>query len=413
MAFTPPTEFFHVHLPCGVEFAADQLPARRVVAITFRLLAGVAEEPRELSGIGMVVERTLSKGTQVRDGQALADAFDLLGAQWGTASGRQSMILRVLCLPEFALDTIDLVAEMLSQATLPDEACRVAVQLASEQRKHLEDDPHELLRLHVQRNALGPVYGRHVGGEPETLARITPEAARRHWADLYQTGRLQVAVAGPIEARLLAERIQARFSLMRQGPREGRGPAVFEIPARRAHCEKQLQQQYISISLPGLPKDHPEFAVEQVLIGVLSGGMSGRLFTEVREKLGLVYWVAAWHEQPRGKGLIHLGASTTPERCHQTYETLLRELRRISEDLAEEETRRARDALIAQALTEDDLTRARAGSLSDDLFHFSRPIGLEPKLEAVRAVTVEQVRAYAKRLPLDGACVVTLGPRQL
>lgn len=405
--------FFHAQLPSGIELAVDPLPERNVAAIIFRVLAGVSDEPADLNGVGMIVERTLSKGTQVRDGRALADAFDLLGAQWGSASGRQSMMVRTLCLPEFALDVVDLVAEMLCQPVFPDEACRVAVQLALEQRRHLDDDPNDLLRMHVTQATLGPVYGRHTGGQLDTLPRITPDSVRAHWRALYHAGRLQVAAAGPLDPERLAAHVERRFADLRRAPAEGRAAADFELPAQRTHVAKELQQQYISLSLPGLPKDDPEFAVEQVLIGVLSGGMSGRLFTEVREKLGLVYWVAAWHEQPRGKGLIHLGASTTPERCHQTFEALLRELRRLTEDLREDETRRARDALVAQALTEDDLTRARAGGLSDDLFHFSRPIGLEPKLDAVRAVTVEQVRDYAARLPLDGVCTVTLGPRPL
>ena len=189
--------------------------------------------------------------------------------------------------------------------------------------------------------------------------------------------------------------------------------AEFEFIPAREHRHKELEQQYIGITLPGVPRDHPDFPAEQVLLSVLSGGMSGRLFTEVREKQGLVYWVGAWHEQPRGKGVLHVGASTTPERCDRTLETLLRELRRVGEDLTEAETVRARDNLIAQYETEDDLTRARAGDLSDDLFHFSRPIGREKKLAALRAVTLEQVAAYAQRLPLDKLCVATLGPRAL
>ncbi|HMQ17294.1 MAG TPA: insulinase family protein, partial [Phycisphaerae bacterium] len=135
--------FFHAQLPSGIELAVDPLPERNVAAIIFRVLAGVSDEPADLNGVGMIVERTLSKGTQVRDGRALADAFDLLGAQWGSASGRQSMMVRTLCLPEFALDVVDLVAEMLCQPVFPDEACRVAVQLALEQRRHLDDDPND------------------------------------------------------------------------------------------------------------------------------------------------------------------------------------------------------------------------------------------------------------------------------
>jgi len=404
-------EFFHAFLDSGVEFAVDRLPERQTVAMSFRVLTGVADEPEERIGIASIVERTLSKGTQKYSGQELADAFDALGAQWTTYSGRNSTLVRVVCLPEFALDVVDLLAELIVHPTFPPEACQVAVALAQEELKLMEDDPYELLRLDLQRLTLGPLYGRHPGGQPDTLARITPQHVVEHWQRTYHAGRLQVAIAGPVDADAVARRVDERFAGLGVPQPAGREPAAYTFTPGRRHRQKDLKQQYIGITLPGVPKEHPDFAVEQVLIGILSGGMSGRLFTEVREKQGLVYWVAAWHEQPRGKGVIYLGASTTPERCDKTYDTLLRELQRLSEDLTEAETHRARDGLIAHAQTEDDLTRARAGGLSDDLFHFSRPIGLTPKIEAVSRVTVAHVQDYVRRMHRDRLCVATVGPR--
>jgi len=406
-------EFVHRDLDSGVEFATELLPQRDTVSMCFRVLTGVVDDPPELTGVGSLVERTLSKGTERYDGRALADAFDSVGAQWSSLSGRQSMIVRVVCLPEFVLDIVDLVAEMICHPTFPQDACQVAVELAQQDLRHMEDEPHELLRVMIQRLTLGPLLGRYPGGEPETLARITRDEIQSHWRQCYDAGRLQVAVAGPVDAGALAERIDARFAGLGRAQRAGREPADFTFQPGRLHRHKDLQQEYIGITLPGVPRDHEDFATEQVLIGVLSGGMSGRLFTEVREKQGLVYWVGAWHEEPRGKGIVHLGASTTPERCHRTYETLLRELERLAEDLSEQETRRARDALIAQHETESDLTRARAAGLSEDLFYFSRPVGLTPKLEAIRAVTVGAVEDFVRRLPRDRICVATLGPRAL
>jgi predicted Zn-dependent peptidase len=401
----------HAFLPAGVELAVDLLPQRHTVALSFRMLTGVADDPPELTGVGALVEDALSKGTRRFDGRGLADAFDALGAQWGSLSGRQSMMVRVLCLPEFALDVVGLVAEMIVHPTFPDDACRVALDLAQQELRHIEDDPFDLLRIMVQRLTLGPVLGRDPDGTPESLARMTPDDIRAHWRRVYCVGRLQVAAAGPVDPAALARRVDECFRGFGSSQAAGRSPAEFEFTPARQHRHKELEQQYIGITLPGLPRHHDDFAVEQVLIGVLSGGMSGRLFTEVREKQGLVYWVGAWHEQPRGKGVIHLGASTTPERSDRTYDTLLRELRRIGDDLTAAETIRARDGLIAHLETEDDLTRARAGGLSDDLFHFGRPIGREAKLAALRAVTPERVAAYARRLPLDRLCVATLGPR--
>jgi predicted Zn-dependent peptidase len=405
--------FVHRHLSSGVEFAVDPLPQRQTAALSFRMLSGVADDPAELTGISGIVERTLSKGTQKYDGQGLADAFDALGAQWSASCGRQSTMVRVVCLPEFVPQVTELVAEMIARPTFPDEACEVAVQLSLEDLVHLEDDPQALLQIAMQRAALGPVFGRNPGGEVETLPRITPALVREHWKRFYHAGRLQVAAAGPIDVEPLAERVDRAFGGLGSARTGGRTDCTHVFAASRVHRDKDLKQQYIGISLAGLPRGHADFAVEQLLLGVLSGGMSARLFTEVREKQGLVYWVGAWHEQPRGMGLIHLGASTTPERCEKTYKTLLRELERVGEDLSDEETERARNQIIAHAETEDDLTRARAGSLSDDLFHYGRPVGVEAKLDAIRAVSIGQVREYALRLDRSKLCVATIGPKAL
>jgi len=412
---TAAPSFVHRLLESGVEFAADVLPERNTVALVFRWLSGLADVPADLTGISAIVERTLSKGTErYADGRAVADAFDALGAHWMSGSGRQSSLIRVACLPEFVLPVVDLVAEVLCHPTFPAEACRVAVELAQQDLRHLEDDPQGLVRRMIQRLTLGPVLGRHVAGEEKTLPNITPERVRRHWEQTCHSGRLQVAVAGAVDADAVAQRIDVRFTGLGSAKHAGREPLNLEFAPARQHRAKDLQQAQIAITLPGLPRDHAYFAVEEILIdGILSGGMSSRLFTEVREKQGLVYWVGAWHEQLRGAGVIHLGASSTPERADQTYRTLLRELQRLAEDVTEEETNRARNAKIAHAETEEDLTGARATSLSEDLFFFSRPVGLGPRRAAYQAVTVEQVREYAGGLALERLNVATLGPRPL
>lgn len=409
----PEQTLTHANLASGVEFAADVAPDRHSVALTFRVLAGMADERPELTGLAGIVEDALDKGTKNFTGRALADAFDAIGAQWTSASGRQSTIVRVVCLPEYATRAVDLVAEMIARPTFPDEACNVAVKLSIEERRHMEDDPQDLLGLDIRKLTYGPNLGRYPGGELETLARITPEDVRAFWKAHYHAGRLQVAVAGAVDEIALGERIDEAFRGFGDSQTSGRAAAPLDFTAQRSHRPKDLKQQYIAISLPGAARGTPEFPVEQVLLGVLSGGMSGRLFTEVREKQGLVYWVGAWSEQTRGGGVITLGASTTPERGEQTYSTLMRELERLSEDLADEEMERARNSLVAHAETEDDLTRARASALSDDLFHHGKPIGLAEKIERVRRVTAGQVRDYARNLQRDRICVATVGPREM
>ncbi len=149
------------------------------------------------------------------------------------------------------------------------------------------------------------------------------------------------------------------------------------------------------------------------MLEILSGGMSARLFTEIREKQGLAYWVGAWHEHPRGAGMVHLGASTRPERADQTFRALLCQIDRLGEDLTEGELRRAIVGIVARTETTGDITRARCAHLARDLFHFGRPVPLEEHIAKVKAVTIEDVKRYLRSHPRDQLCVVTLGPREL
>lgn len=406
-------QFIHRYLDCGVELAVDPLPQRRTVSLYVRVLAGLADEVEEYNGVAALVEEVLPKGTKKYTGPQLADAFDRLGVKWGGSLGRQSTLLRAVCMPEFTLDVVDLFTEMLIRPTFPEEACRVAVELSEQELRNLDDEPDDLLRRLLQRITYGPIYGRWAGGTQESLARIKREQLLAYYKQFYRAGRMQVVAAGPVDADALAAHVEQRFCGFGLADHGGREPASMSFEPARAHQQKELEQEYIGLSLVGADRESPHFATEQVLIGVLAGGMSGRLFTEVREKQGLVYWVGAWHEQPRGRGIIHLGASTTPARCEQTYKTLLRELERVGEDLAEDEVRRARNSILAHAMTEDDLTRARGAGLSDDLFHFGRPVGLTAKLAAVERVTLADVRAYAAALPRERVCVATVGPKEL
>ncbi|MCA9243350.1 MAG: insulinase family protein, partial [Phycisphaerales bacterium] len=257
----------HANLAGGVEFAADVAPDRHTVALTFRMLAGMADENPDYTGLAGIVEDGLAKGTANYTGRALADAFDAIGAQWASASGRQSTIVRVVCLPEYAGAAVDLVAEMIARPTFPDDACNVAVKLSIEERRHMEDDPQDLLGMDIRKLTFGPNLGRYPGGELETLARITPDHVRQFWRENYHAGRLQVAVAGAVDEVELGQRVDRAFAGLGRGERAGRAKAPLEFTAQRSHRPKDLKQQYIAISLPGAARGTPEFPVEQVLLG--------------------------------------------------------------------------------------------------------------------------------------------------
>lgn len=403
----------HRQLSCGVEFAAEVLPGRPTTALEIRMLAGAAHDPPDKVGLARLVEQTLDKGTAKRDGRAVLDAFDAIGAQRSSATGRETTALSCLCLPEFLPQAIELHAEMLRTPTFPAEACEVAVELALQELDSLEDDPQSLCDKLMDRQAYGPQLGRHPLGEADALERLGRADIEAHWRSVFAAGRMTVCVAGPIDPDEVAGHIERCFEGFGPTDRVGRDPLPLAFSPVRTHHNKELEQEQIAVCFPGVPATHEDHPVERVLLGVLAGGMSGRLFTEVREKQGLVYWVGAWHEHPRGAAMIHLGASTTPERCDRTFTTLLREVDRLADDLTNAEVERAIVGIVARTQTSGDITRAHCAELVGDLFHYGRPIPMEEKLAKVEAVTVADVQRYLATHPRSALSVVTLGPRPL
>ena len=403
----------HGTLPGGIEYGVITLPQRHVVSFQIRVLAGTCCEPADRLGLARIVEETIDKATQRFTGRQLSEAFDAIGAGRGSGTGRETITFSCTVLREHFERAVELHAEILQNPTFPDNQVKIAVELARQELSALQDDPQVLADKLISPLAYGPILGRHSLGEVETLERITHTDLELYWQTHFHGGRLLVAVAGPDDPKHVADVFARYFDGFGSAARSGREPFPVSFTAITTHHPKELKQEQISICWPGVSVTDKAFPVQQAIIGILSGGMSGRLFTEVREKRGLVYWVGAWQETPRGASLMFLGASTTPERCDLTYNTLLQEVDRLSNDLTQDELDRAITGIVTSQETRGDTTRARCSELASDMFFFGRPIPDEEKVARLQAVSVDDIHQYLAAHPRNRLCVLTLGPRPL
>lgn len=407
------TDVIHHRLPCGIEFGALPFKERHVISMQVRILAGNGNEPESKLGLANLVSETIDKGTAQRTGRELSDAFDAIGASHRIGTGRETISMSCTVLPEHLEKAIELQAEMLRTPTFPKDTFEINKNLALQEITSLEDDAHSLTDKLIGKLAYGPILGRHPLGEKDTIAAITHDDLTSYWQSFGSCGRMLVTVAGPIDPQKIANLFQKHFEGFGEAQSQGHDPFPVEFSPVTKHYHKKLEQEQISICWPGVEVTHDEFPAQQVMLGLLSGGMSGRLFTEVREKLGLVYWVSAWQETPRGYGMIFLGASTKPERCDKTYAALLKEVDRLAQDITPDEMERAITGIVANYETRGDSTHAKCSELANDLFYFGRPIPAEEKIGKIKAVDAEAIRRYLTNHPRDKQCVVTLGPRAL
>ncbi|MGB0714865.1 MAG: M16 family metallopeptidase [Phycisphaerae bacterium] len=403
----------HGKLPCGIEYGIVPLATRHIVAMQFRVLTGVADEPAGKAGLARLVEQTIDMGTEKHSARELSDAFDAIGASSGSYAGRETTTFTCTTLPEHFEEAVNLHAEMLRTPTFPDENLKVNVDLSLQELSALEDDPQSLTDRLISTLAYGSILGRHPLGDRETLSSTTRDDLVHYWKNQFHAGRMIVSVAGAIEPARVKECLETAFAGFGSAESAGRNPHPVTFSPGINHENKDTEQQQIALCWPGLDATHELFPAQQLTLGILSGGMSGRLFTEVREKLALCYWVSAWQETPRGSGMIFMGASTTPERCHETYDALLREVDRLAHNLTAEELDRAVTGILAQRETRGESTRAKCSEIASDLFFYGRPIPVEEKTAKIRGVDLDQIAHYLATVPRDQLCVVTLGPRAM
>ena len=406
-------ETVHEHLSCGLEYGVIPLPDRHVVSFQIRLLAGTSSEPPRTLGLSRVVEETLDKGTEGYTARELADAFDAIGAGRQSGTGRETMTFTCTILPEHFERAIELHAELLRRPTFPEEAVSVNVQLAKQELIALDDDAQGIVDKLISRQAYGPVLGRHALGEPETLDRIARADLESFWRTHFHAGRLIVSVAGAIEPARVADALTKHFDGFGRSGREGRGVIPIEFTPRTTHHDKALEQEHIAICWPGVDATHDEFPVQQVTLGILSGGMSGRLFTEVREKRGLVYHVSAHYQSLRDYAGVFTYAGTTPAKAQETFEATLAEIRRLGEGISPDEMDRSRVQLKSALVMQGESTGARASALASDWYHLHRLRSLEEISAAIDAVRGEQVIDHLRQYPPKGLSVLVIGPQPL
>lgn len=407
------SDIVYSKLPCGLDYAVYPLPRRHIVSIQIRIMAGACSDPAEKLGVARLVEETLDKETEHFTGQQFSDAFDAIGASHRSGTGRETSTYTSTALPEHFERVIELHAELFRTPKFPQAAFDVNIDLAKQELIALEDDPQSVVDKYISKHAYGPVMGRIPLGDAESLGRITRNDLVDYWKSYYRNERMVVVVAGPVEPKRVADVLEKHFGGFKGATGNGQSQFPVTFTPGMHHFSKELEQEQIGICWPGVDATHKDFPAQVVMLTILAGGMSARLFTEVREKQGLVYWVGAWQENPRGAGMIFMGASTTPERCDQTYKTLLREVDRLAEDIEQDEHDRAINSILVQRQTRGESTRAKCGELSDDIFHFGRPMSEEEKIQKIRSVTMDDIRRYLATYRRDRRCVVTLGPRPL
>jgi predicted Zn-dependent peptidase len=401
-------------LACGAVVIVERMSSVRSAAASWMIPGGCGYDPDDMMGRATMWVELLLRGSASLTSREQADAFDQLGVSRATDLGAYNLRIAAGLLGQNMLKAMPLLMDMVRRPRMDDASVEPCRDLALQAIESLQDDPQERAS-HLARERHYPSPLNRSGlGTPEGLEALTGERLRADWAATALPGGAILAFAGDLAPAAVIESLERLTAGWKGVASE---PALSPPPARGyGHAEDPSNQVQIIVLHDAPPESHPDSMLEKVVVNVLSGGMAGRLFTEVREKRGLCYSVSAGYRGERDFGSLSAYVGTTPEKAQESLDVLFEQLRRLGTPegrITPDEFARAIIGMKSSVVFSGESSGARAASLASDHRRLGRPRSLDEITRQIDAVTLEQVNDYLARRRTGKVTIQTLGPREL
>lgn len=395
----------------GMVLLAEPMQSVESAAFTFRVPAGTAFEPAGRGGLAGLTCELVLRGAGPRDNRQFVNDLDNLGVERGEGVGDAHLNFRGATLSKNILPTLEIYADVLRRPHLPADQLEPSRLAALQELAAVEDEPGQKVMLELRRRHFPDPWGRPSQGDREPLETISIHEIKNYFAAQFRPNGTILGVAGRIDWPLLKDRVGQLF---------GDWPALAEpkiveraTGEKRDHIQHDSNQTQIGIAYPSVAYRDPDYYQASAAIGVLSGGMSSRLFTEVREKRGLCYTVYATHGTLLDRGSVFCYAGTSAERAQETLDVTIAEIIRLSDGIEPGELDRLKARIKSGLIMQQESSSARSGSLVRDWYYLGRVRTLDEVSAIVDALTPQTINAYlAGHRPSDFT-IVTLGSKPL
>jgi len=407
-------------LPGGIRVLSETMPAQRSAAIGAWVAVGSRDETDGHYGSTHFLEHLLFKGTPRRDAMDIAAAFDAVGGEANAATGKEHTCYYARVLDADLPMAVDVITDMVTSAMLDAEDFEVERGVILEELAMAGDDPVDVVHEQFATAVLGPhPLGRPIGGTPATIRQVPREAVVEHYRRTYVPSELVVTAAGAVDHDTLCAQV---LDAVRAGgwqldpagmPVERRQAGDEPLPdeGRALTVRRTTEQSNVILGCQGLTaRDERRWALS-VLMTALGGGMSSRLFQEIREQRGLAYSTYAFASSYAEAGLVGLYAGCAPENTPEVVTLLGRELDRIAEHpLPAEELDRAIGQLCGSLVLGLEDSGSRMSRLGRAEIVYGEIIPLAESLERIRQVTAVEVQQLAAELAARPRSLVVVGP---
>ena len=395
----------------GLVLVAEPMKSLESAAFSFLIPAGCVQEPPDRAGLAAFTCEMALRGAGHRDSRQFIADLENLGVERGESVSVNYTSFGGATLSKNVWPALEIFADLLRRPQLPADQLEAGRAVVVQEVRAIDDEPAQKVMIELRRRQYPDPWGRSSHGELSALRSIAIDEIRDFQARTYAPNGTILGVAGRIDWSRLKDEVGRLFGDWR--PTRLALPPEKPGPPRREHLPHESNQTQIGVAYKSVPYRDPDFYQASGAIGVLSGGMSSRLFTEVREKRGLCYTVYATHHSLRDRACVLCYAGTSAERAQETLDVLLAELARLSQGIQAEELNRLKARVKSSLIMQQESSASRASSIARDWFHLGRVRTLAEVGALVDALTCQSINAYLAAHPPGDFTIVTLGSKPL
>ena len=400
-------------LPNGLVVITETMSHVRSVSVGVWIRNGSRFEDREENGLAHFMEHMVFKGTEKRSAETIAREMDSIGGMLDAFTSKEQICFNAKVLDEHLPIAFDVISDLVLHPKFDSEDVKKERQVVLEEIKMDLDNPEYLLH-DIFTRGFWPEHplGRPILGTPETVSRFSRDALRKRFRHWFAPDRLVLTAAGNVTHERIMELVEREFAALKPtGPFDDHGAPSNHAPL---HVERKrdLEQVHVCMGVPSYPLAHERRFAIAVLNNLLGGGMSSRLFQNIREKQGLAYAVFSELTPYSDAGMMTVYAGTAKETVGQVLDLVIKEFCDLkNEPVTEEELLRAKNHLKGSLMLSLESTSARMSNLARQELYFGHFFSLDAILESIGAVTREELQALANEFFRPEQIAVTvLGP---
>jgi predicted Zn-dependent peptidase len=407
------TEVTKQILPNGLTVITEAMPAVRSIALGIWVQTGSRHERSSENGITHFLEHMVFKGTKNRSAEEIARSADSIGGHLDAYTSKEHTSFSIKVLDEHVERAFDVIADIVKNPLFRPEDVRKEQKVIREEIKMVEDTPDDLVHeIFTQAYWRGHALGLPILGTRRTVASFDRRRLVSYFRRHYAPNLMLVTAAGNLRHKRIAELAARAFDDRPRATQLRRGAAPVPYPHLKLRHKPELEQVHLCIGAPGYSQTHAKRYALLILNTVLGGGMSSRLFQNVREKLGLAYAIFSGLSMFADAGCLSVYAGTSTESARRLLGLVMAEFAILkTTPLTEEELQRAKDYLKGSLLLSFESTPSRMANLARQEMVFGRHISMDEIAAGIDAVTADEVLGVAREIFVgDRLALTALGP---